>query len=81
MGIAEIIAAITLLGSMIGLYVKMQVDNATIKAEITQLKKEVDEDKQDKKEFTNALNAMQGTLHNLDKTISSMKVMIRYKHD
>lgn len=74
-----ILAFATFFGGLIGLYVKMQVDNAVTKAEIAALKESLDESKEDKKEFTKALMEMRNTLHQLDVSISSMKMIIKYK--
>jgi septal ring factor EnvC (AmiA/AmiB activator) len=73
------IAILTFIGGLIGLYVKMQVENANIKAEIKHLQDMVNEDKSDKKEFTKALAAMQKTLHQLDKTIATIQVSMKVK--
>ncbi|MBF9237440.1 hypothetical protein I2I05_08520 [Hymenobacter sp. BT683] len=74
-----IITVLTFTGSLIAVYAKMQSSNAVIQSEISQLKKEVEDDKQDKKDFISALSAMQKTMHNLDKTITSMKAILKYK--
>lgn len=73
------IAILTFIGGLVGLYVKMQIENAIIKAEIKHLQETVNEDKSDKKELTKSLDAVQKTLHHLDKIISNIEVRINVK--